>query len=661
MITGLYPDKKAIAILMVVMAFFLTGCYKKIPSQEDDIGKTADIGLSRAEKYREKGDLDKALNEYGTWLKTPRKGEKTAYVLSRMAEIYSMKGQYERALGLYEKIAAEYPNYSMISNVRYNIAYHLYMLHDYRRSVQESLKTINECPKTPLKGDIALLLAESYMALGENSRAFKWWLKAKNKFYGDPLKEAKLDIILQELITTLDLEHLEDVDQYAYDNTHLPEIYYKMASLFLKRDELNKAYWAARSLIRSSPDASWLSLGYQILDKIEKRVGTRSTTVGCLLPLTGPFAIYGEEALNGIELGLGPPCNSQDNIHIELLIKDTAGDPQQTEKALEELVNEKKVIAVIGPLSSRTCEAAAKKAQSMGVPLIALSQKEGIEKEREMVFRNFITPSQEITTLLNAVMGKKGVRRFAILYPENSYGRFFMNRFWDKLENMGGVVTAVESYDPESTDFADQIKKMTGTFYPRPASVEKEFEQTDLTDPGYDEREKIKEGPEDKQDEPEPIIDFDAIFIPDGFQTVAMIAPQLVYHDVRDVQLIGTSMWQSDKLIKLAKNYVQGAIFPSAFFGKSGAPGVQNFIKSYKENFGTDPGILAAAGYDTVMLLRHLMATCDIITRNDLRQALSECTGFNGVSGELCPEYGKGLERTPLLLTISGNNMVLFR
>jgi hypothetical protein len=64
-----------------------------------------------------------------------------------------------------------------------------------------------------------------------------------------------------------------------------------------------------------------------------------------------------------------------------------------------------------------------------------------------------------------------GLPRFAILYPDTAYGRTLMNLFWNKAELEGGSITAIESYKPEETDFAVEIKKMVGLHYPRPESV----------------------------------------------------------------------------------------------------------------------------------------------------------------------------------------------
>jgi len=217
---------------------------------------------------------------------------------------------------------------------------------------------------------------------------------------------------------------------------------------------------------------------------------------------------------------------------------------------------------------------------------------------------------------------------------------------------MGGTVTAVESYNPDDTNFPNEIKKLTGLYYPRPASLIRRLEE--MRTPEEDESTIFP-------DEPTPIIDFDAIFVPDIAQRVAMIAPQLVYHDVTDVQLIGTSLWQSPQLVESASDYIQGAIFPSGFFEKSGEPGVINFVQEYKENFESSPGTLAAIGFDTVRLIKYVLQNEGIHTRMGLKRALFRYPDFAGVTGMIYFDYQGELAKEPILLTVSGKKTILFR
>jgi len=366
------------------------------------------------------------------------------------------------------------------------------------------------------------------------------------------------------------------------------------------------------------------------------------------LPLSGPFAIYGQEVLNGIQLGTGLFIQSEEETGIEIIIKDTEGKEEVAVSAVEELVAKDKVIGIIGPLASTTAAAAAKKAQELGIPIITLTQKEGITAEGDMVFRNFMTPSKGIERVLDAAMNRLSLRKFGILYPDNAYGRFFMNLFWDRAEEMGGVITAVESYQADHADFAVEIKKMVGLHYPRPPSVVERVEEMKWL--AAEQKIEIPQ----LDEEPDPIVDFDAVFIPDTTEQVSLIAPQFPYHNVFDIRFLGTNLWQSPKLIELAGNYVQGAVFPSGFFIDDGSDAVKNFVDRYMENFETEPGILAATGFDTIRFLMNLMGNAPVRTRRDLRDALVGLYDFYGLTGWISFDEQGEVLREPLVLTVAG-------
>ncbi len=451
------------------------------------------------------------------------------------------------------------------------------------------------------------------------------------------------------IVRESDPDELEEMAQMAAGEPLLPEIYLRMARRYLERGDLDGARRAAMSLVRATPETSYVSEGRHILEAVESERSVNKNAVGCLLPLSGPFAIYGQEVLNGMALGMGLFGDTPPSVGLELLIRDTQGEPEKTVGALEELVSQGKVITVVGPLASKNAAAAASRAQTLGVPLITLTQKESVTLEGDMVFRNFLTQSREVKRLLDCAVEEMGLTRFAVLYPDNAFGRNLMNLFLDQVQKMGGVMTAAEPYDPEGTDFAEQIRKMTGRH--GLSSGRGLSKMREMWSPEMEER-RIR------PEEPEPIINFDAVFIPDHVQRVVMIAPQLLYHDVRDVLLMGTSLWHSPELVQEAGAYVQGAIFTTGFFSGSGDPRVERFVHDYMEAFGEAPGMLAATGYDTIHLLLELMSGGEIRTRRGLQRAILDHRGFEGVTGVLSFDGDGEVTKAPLVLRVSGKTFV---
>jgi len=347
----------------------------------------------------------------------------------------------------------------------------------------------------------------------------------------------------------------------------------------------------------------------------------------------------------GIELALNQ-FNAQPNVNpIQLLIKDSKGDPNEAVRAVESLALKDCVTGVIGPMI--TSESAAIKAQGLKVPIMTLTQKPDITKLGDYVFRNFLTLSLQVKAIVAYAVQELGIKKFAILYPEERYGISFMNRFWDELIVHGAEIVGIESYGVDQTDFADVIKKLVGLYYPRP--------EEPATTPPTD------QPPEEEEKEPEPIIDFGAVFIPDTFEKISLIAPQFPYYDVADAILLGTNLWHSDKLIQVARGYVQGAIVPNGFFLNSPSPGVKDFVKSFKEVFDICPGFLEAQAYDAASIMFQLVNHPEVRSRRSLKTAFMNVKDFPGVTGLTSFDEAGDVNKQIYILKIKGRQFVQIR
>jgi len=647
--TGFYPFIRAIPIIMVGIAFFISGCQPRVVMQRPPVEKVEKDLFDLAEQDFHAGNYEKALKEYEIYLEQNPKGEKPRRALYRMAKINYNKAFYEQALSLFNRIVSEYPGHPLLPDAKFDMANIYYRLGDYEKSIIECKEWIQRHPEHPLKREALFLMGRNFRARSDNPKAFSWWQQAVEMFYDQPVRQREISDRLVGLIKMSGIDELKEMAEYAPSSDYVPHIYHRMASIYMEENNLAAATDAAMALVRSTSNQDWVSLGRKMLERIEEEFSVKKGVIGCLLPLSGPFAIYGQEVLNGIQLGMDIFIKPETTGDLQLIIRDTGGNTEEAISGVVDLAEKENVIAIMGPLASKPAMAAAKKAQELGIPIITFTQKVGITSEGEMVFRNFLTPSKEIKKLTEVAMEEMALKRFAILYPDNSYGRFLMNLFWDEMEERGGSVTAVESYNPEETDFATEIKKMVGLYYPRPPSVLAKIEELRALEA----EERIEDNLD--QDE-EPIVDFDAVFIPDNYQQIALIAPQFPFYNIFNIRLLGTSLWQSAELIETAGDYVRGAIFPSGFFSDSPSDDVKDFVVRYNENFESEPGILAATGYDTIRFFKDLIENNKIRTRKDLQDALFKHDNFHGVTGKISFDEQGEVVKEPILLTISGKH-----
>jgi branched-chain amino acid transport system substrate-binding protein len=560
---------------------------------------------------------------------------KKASSLYSEADMAFLSGRYQEALESFQKFIKEYPDYPEIVAVRYKIADIYFNQGDYQNSIGSSMEWLNLYPDNPLKFEVMSLLGDDYSSLGNRPESFKWRvaaLKAYSVQNSQKIRE-ELNTKIMEAIKACSREELVQMSGYASETQYIPYIYHRLAAISLEENSADDAKKYAMLLVRSTSEETWISLGRELLERISKNSRDESdagtVTVGCLLPLSGPFALYGQEVLNGIELGMDIFNRQQNGRTIDLVIKDTRGSAEGADAGIKELVEENDVTVVVGPLASVESTAAAKKARELGVSIITFTQKEGITGEGNMVFRNFLTPSKEVEALLNKAIKERGMKRFAIFYPDKTYGQYLRDLFRERVRQMGGAITAVESYKPDQTDFAEGIKKIT-----RANNARIDGKSTD----------------------PASTLDFDAIFIPDNYEKIAMIAPQFPYYNAFNVPFLGTSLWMSGDLVKSTGAYLQGAIFPVGFSPDEDTEGMEEFVADYKDSFHSEPGVLAATGYDTIRLIRDIINKGVKTTKKEFQKALHQSV-FDGVTGNISFDEKGEVKKAPVLLTIVGEEL----
>ncbi|MBW2333906.1 MAG: penicillin-binding protein activator [Deltaproteobacteria bacterium] len=655
---------KAITVLIAVMAFFVFSCEKRIIVKEPPEKVAVRVPpekkividyFSEAENYWIEKKYEKALAAYDLYLTVEPKGERVRDALTRKAMIYYTTNQYEEALPLFLEVIEDYPMEKR-AEIHLLTAKTYFHLQKYPESRLSALRWLEIYTYYPGREEVFFLLGQTLKELHNNPQAFYWWLKVLESSSVKGEEKEKIRLQLLDLIYQGAEDELMQMAAYAEESDLVYPIYYQLTLFYLISGRLEKAREAVLNVVSFTPEEEWAIKPQELLQMIDERLEVRPNVIGCLLPLSGPFALYGQEVLNGLELGFDIFQENEESLSsMELVIRDTEGDPEIAIEAIKELTVKEKALVTIGPLISKVAEGVVEKAQELGMPIITLSQSDAITKKGEMVFQNCLNPEDQLRSLVNKVVGEMGLIRFAILYPANSYGKYFMNKLWDKVESNGGVITAVESYDPKSTDFAVEIKKMVGLFYPRPKpniEEEEEEKEEDTEQLGQ----KMEE--QDLEEEPEPIVDFDAVFIPDSYERAGLIASQLAYHDVLGVTLLGTNLWNSPKLIDIAGRYVHGAIFPSGFFSGSGYIGVDSFVDQYRASFGQEPQFLAAIGYDTIRVVKEILKEKgkDIKTRENFRSALAGNKYFDSVTGPMFFDDERRAKRDPLLLTISGRH-----
>lgn len=392
-----------------------------------------------------------------------------------------------------------------------------------------------------------------------------------------------------------------------------------------------------------------------LLSNITVLYAADSVSVGAILPLSGRFASFGNKALQGIELSIETYNHTENGKKrpVRLLIKDSQGLPEVAERAVGELDSDG-VIAVIGPILGVTADSAAKAAQKLGIPIITMTQKEGIADIGEWVFRNSITNASQVRGLADIVL-KQGIRKVAILYPDTPYGKEMSALFGGEISKAEGQVVYSHSYKEGKTDFGPEIKAMAGPEFLAKIKAyadekERRFKEAEKSKDAVKEvKDPLEQGPVIELERPKP--DFDAVFIPDYAERIGLIVPQLAFYDVKGVKLLGLNGWNSPKLIKLAGDFLNDVIFVDGFFVNSVRPQVREFVEGYRKTFQDDPGIVEAQAYDTMGIVISVMSNGGD-ARESFRDAIYKIKDYHGATGDITFK-GRDADRNIFYLTVN--------
>jgi branched-chain amino acid transport system substrate-binding protein len=653
-------------IVLTCLLIVLSACVPKppVPPEPAAVGAEEDLFIAAENMYEAQYYLQ-SLDAYRAFLNRYPDRPLAPAALMKIGKINSILGNNDEARRDYSRLISEYPGSSFYPDAWVEILSSYYHEKNYVDVINQAADVLRSIDSATHVFRVYALVGDAYVALGLPVDAFKYYLEAQQRAtdYEQEAITQKLKAVTAQLDSEQILELLEDVDN------EVPRGYlmFQLGLNYAMYEKYNEALIALGNFIDRFPEHPDAPLAEDLIKQIKESALLGRYTVGCLLPLSGPYQSVGYRALKGIELALDRFSAKTQGPQVNIVVKDSAGSPDQTRIAMQELIDGQ-VAAIIGPIV--TAEVAATEAQKSKIPIITLTQKDNIASIGDYVFRNFITPEIQVNALVDYATLSLGLNRFAILYPNETYGITFMNLFWDRLIENGAKVVGLEAYNPQNTDFANPIKKLVGLYYEIPEDL-KQVAELSADDEGGSQQLALGDSeqslePENtgqnqeqkKEEEPEAIVDFDAIFIPDSPKTAGLIIPQLAFYDIKDVYLLGTNLWHSDDLIKMATSYVQGAIMPDGFFAESAEPVVQDFVKAFEAAYEEKPGFIEAVVYDSAMMVFSVLVKPDLRFKSELKNELLNLTDFSGVTGPTHFDENGEAQKQLHLLQIKGRKFV---
>ncbi|PIE71955.1 MAG: hypothetical protein CSA22_00270 [Deltaproteobacteria bacterium] len=626
-------DIRMIRMLTLLAVMTAAGCATQQPVTPVDTAETRQRLFEKAEKAFAGGADQKALSYYHEYTETYPRDSHAAEAYLKIGAILEDRNRPADARIAYQTILDLYPGSDRVLQARMKILGTYLHEENYPAVLQLGPELLASVAAPGDQARIHMALGEAAYGSGDLAAAVMHW----EAVLGLTLPEAAFElenrmVAATELMTEPVLNLLMAQVTHPFVKGLL---LFREGELHFSKEELEAAEDVFNRFIDTYPDHLLTGEVRDRLLALATRGAFEPYTIGCLLPLSGPFKAVGRRALQGVETAVRLLAQTGADAPIRFLFQDTQGKDELATDGVHALKAGGAAV-IIG--SMITADAASVAAQAEGIPMVVFSQKPDITLEKPFVFRNFIKPADQARALVRYTMEDLGMRRYAILYPEETYGRQFMNLFWDAVIAHGGVVTGVASYPVGQTDFSDAVKDISGLLYevpadlmpepPEDAQLDEAGEGLDSLETGSD-MDAEAEGP----GEPEPVIDFDAVFIPDAPSVAGMLIPQLRYYDIEGVRMLGPNLWHSPAFVRVGGQYVNHALFTDGFSASVSDARVKAFTRLYTATYDTAPGYIEAVAFDTAMILSTILSRPDIRYRTSILRALRQPQGFEGVTG----------------------------
>lgn len=353
----------------------------------------------------------------------------------------------------------------------------------------------------------------------------------------------------------------------------------------------------ADEAIALAPDSDDARAAAYLKRKVEGNWAPDPQKIGVLLPLSGKYLTVGQQIQKALELGYGAGSR-------RLVFVDNGETAETAQQALEKLVFEDRVIAVVGPLRTEGALEVARAADAMRVPLVSLAQTTGLTDSRPWVLQGTPTPADQVHALLDFVMTTKGMDAFGIFAPDSPYGHLAADVFEAEVTQRGGTIAIKGFYDSAAMNVGPAAQVLGRKDY--------EARNDELTEL----RKQTKEnGGDPARVVLPPIVDFDAMFVPDSASRVPIACAGLAYEefpmgDFKPTKasvpfpMLGLSGWNSDNLITTGGPYLRGGYFTDVY--RAGTDPA--FEEKFRAGIGHTPSAIEATAYDLGALLARTAA-----------------------------------------------------
>jgi len=621
------------ALLLALMATFISACSPKQPVQispEKPGTEQARSSLATPPQSsreiddlmllaREQGDVESAIGQLAILAKaaTPPLNEEAAF---RRVELL-LEYQYPEAVTETEQLLARYPEHALAPYARYWLAQWWSNSSEDEQAMTELLAVLMHPRLTRELLDKTEEMGAALAPTVSENTAVQWYLTAAH------IDNSRRDYWLRAAANRASLATLESLHNSGRISPRTDsDFYLQFARLRLIAGQTQDI---ANLLALLEHSAAPAMLTNQIRRWASGEL--QPATIGILLPLSGPYARYGMEALNGIRLALSEHNYQQT---VTLRIEDTA----DSVLAAYQRLSDQHVDWIIGPLLSSNASTLATHLKD-NTPVISLTRQSDLAALSPALFVHNIAREAQASFLAEH-LHQQGAQRATVIFGNRESDSSEANAFIDTFTAQGGEVAGVMQLGPER-DHRPALRQLR--------------EETDDEELLAELDEELALFSADTELEIRMPVGFDALYLAMSGSEVAQMTGQLAYVGISGIPLLGSDAWRDGHLLDDHGRYLSKARFTQIGFPEN-APAA--LLSAYRQTWGSgQPGKLFGIAYDTALIAALISSRLGLHGKDAIR-GLQDERGFPCETGHVrFDKEGVGHKQFDIF-TIRRNNVV---
>lgn len=345
---------------------------------------------------------------------------------------------------------------------------------------------------------------------------------------------------------------------------------------------------------------------------------TGQIIVGYYGDLSGRTSNFGVSTRNGVQMA-ADEINKAGGINgrqITILSEDDEGRPEKAATVVTKLIDQDRVIALLGEVASGNSLAAAPKAQSAHVPMISPSSTNpAVTQVGDYIFRVcFIDPFQGEVMAKFAANTLKAKTAAIMLDFNSPYSRGLTEFFEKSFTKLGGQVVSKQSYTQGDRDYKGQLTSIRS-------------------------------------------LNPDVIYVPGYYGEVGVIAKQAKQLDIK-APLLGGDGWDAPQLWELGGDSLNGSYISNHYSVEDPSPAIQKFVADFKARYNIVPDALAALGYDAMRVLGDALKRAGTSEGPKLRDAIAATKDFQGVTGVITIDTERNAVKPAVVLKLQDGKYI---